>query len=99
MSGRDIPIRIGNFSSDNFGFNINYKWVESFLFEGSPQFTGTVPGYGLLDVQANYEFEKINTTLKVGASNILENLHFETVGGPQVGRLAYLKLTYQFDKK
>ena len=99
LSGRDIPIRIGNFSSDNFGFNINYKWVESFLFEGSPQFTGTVPGYGLLDVQANYEFEKINTTLKVGASNILENLHFETVGGPQVGRLAYLKLTYQFDKK
>ena len=99
LSGRDIPIRIGGFSSDNFGFNINYKWVESFLFEGSPQFTGTVPGFDLLDVQVNYEFEKINTTLKVGASNILENLHIETVGGPLVGRLAYLKLTYQFDKK
>jgi outer membrane receptor protein involved in Fe transport len=99
LSGRDVPINIGGFSSDNFGFNINYKWVQSFLFEGSPQFTGIVPGYDLLDVQVNYEFEKINTTLKVGASNILQNLHFETVGGPLVGRLAYLKLTYQFDKK
>ncbi|MEL7221060.1 MAG: TonB-dependent receptor, partial [Bacteroidota bacterium] len=99
FSGRDVPINIGGFSSDNFGFNINYKWVQSFLFEGSPQFTGTVPSYGLLDIQANYEFEKINTTLKVGAANILQNLHFETVGGPLVGRLAYLKLTYQFDKK
>lgn len=99
LSGRDIPIRIGNFFSDNFGFNINYKWVDGFLFEGSPQFTGIVPRFDLLDVQLNYEFEKINTTLKIGASNVLNNLHFETVGGPLIGRLGYIKLTYQFDKK
>lgn len=99
LSGRDVPIRIGGFYSDNFGFNINYKWIDSFLFEGSPQFTGIIPKYDLLDVQVNYEFEKINTTLKIGASNILENEHFETVGGPLVGRLAYIKLSYQFDKK
>jgi len=50
-------------------------------------------------VQVNYEFDKINTTLKIGASNILENEHFETVGGPLIGRLGYIKLSYQFDKK
>ena len=99
LSGRDVPIEIGGFRSDNFGFNINYKWIDSFLFEGSPQFTGIVPQYALLDAQINYEFERINTTLKIGASNILDNLHFETVGGPLVGRLAYVKLNYQFDKK
>jgi len=99
FSGRNVPIRIGGLSTDNFGFNINYKWIESFLFEGSPQFTGIIPTYDLLDAQVNYEFEKINTTLKVGASNILENLHFETIGGPLVGRLAYVKLTFEFDKK
>ena len=99
LSGRDVPIEIGGFRSDNFGFNINYKWIDSFLFEGSPQFTGIVPQYALLDAQVNYEFERINTTLKIGASNLLENLHFETVGGPLVGRLAYIKLNYQFDKK
>ncbi|HHM20450.1 MAG TPA: TonB-dependent receptor [Bacteroidetes bacterium] len=99
LSGRDVPIRLGTFRSDNFGFNINYKWIDGFLFEGSPQFTGLVPQYDLLDCQVNYEFQKINTTLKIGASNILDNRHFETVGGPLVGRLAYIKLTYQFDKK
>lgn len=99
LSGRDVPLRIGGFYSDNFGFNINYKWIDSFLFEGSPQFTGIVPQYALLDVQVNYEFDKINTTLKIGASNILENEHFETVGGPLIGRLGYIKLSYQFDKK
>lgn len=98
LSGRDVPIRIGNFETNSFGFNINYKWIDSFLFEGSPQFTGIIPRYDLLDIQANYEFQKINTTLKIGAANILNNLHFETVGGPLVGRLAYVKLTYDFKK-
>lgn len=99
LSGRNVPIRIGGFRSDNLGFNINYKWIDSFLFEGSPQFTGIVPRYGLLDFQVNYEFPKINTTIKIGASNILNNLHFETVGGPDVGRLAYAKISYEFKKK
>lgn len=99
LSGRNVPFSFGGFRSENFGFNINYKWIDSFLFEGSPQFTGIIPRYDLLDVQVNYEFKKINTTLKIGASNILDNLHFETVGGPLVGRLAYAKLSYAFDKK
>lgn len=99
FSGRNVPLKIGGFRSNNFGFNINYKWIDSFLFEGSPQFTGIIPRYDLLDVQVNYEFEQLNTTLKIGASNILENIHFETVGGPLVGRLAYVKLSYDFEKK
>lgn len=98
FSGRNVPITIGNLRMRNLGFNINYKWIDSFLFEGSPQFTGIVPRYDLLDMQLNYEFTKINTTLKVGASNILNNLHFETVGGPLIGRLGYIKLSYEFNK-
>ncbi|MEM9916941.1 MAG: TonB-dependent receptor [Bacteroidota bacterium] len=99
FSGRNVPISLGGLQSDNFGFNINYKWIDGFLFEGSPQFTGIVPRYDLLDVQVNYEFKRLHTTLKIGASNILENLHFETVGGPLIGRLAYIKLNYEFNKK
>ncbi len=99
FSGRNVPFRISGIRTENLGFNINYKWIDSFLFEGSPQFTGIIPRYDLLDIQLNYEFKKINTTLKVGASNILDNLHFETVGGPLVGRLAYIKINYEFNKK
>jgi len=99
ISGRDVPIRFGGFNAPNFGFNINYKWIEGFIFEGSPQFTGLVPTYDLLDMQVNYRFPQINTTVKIGASNILNNQHYETVGGPLIGRLGYIKLSYQFDKK
>jgi iron complex outermembrane receptor protein len=98
FSGRNVPIYIGGIKYDNLGFNINYKWVESFIFEGSPQFTGIIPRYDLLDIQANYEFPKIKTTVKIGASNILQNDHIETVGGPLIGRLAYIKLSYQLDR-
>ena len=81
------------------GFSINYKWVDNFIFEGSPQFTGGIPSYSLLDVQVNYLFRKMNTTLKIGASNILNNKSFQTYGGPRIGRLAYASLLYEFKKK
>ncbi len=98
ISGRDIPINIGNFVK-GFGFNINYKWVKGFLFEGSPQFTGFVEDYGLLDGQVSFDLDRINTVLKIGASNILDNKTNQTYGGPEIGRLAYVSLLYEFKKK
>ena len=83
---------------DKWGFGINYRWVQGFVFEGSPQFTGFVPSYDLLDVQANYKLEQQGVTLKVGASNLLRNEHIETYGGPTVGRLAYISLAWDLDK-
>ncbi len=94
FSGRSIPLGRGL-----FGFNVNYKWIEGFLFEGSPQFTGLIPSYDLIDVQINYFVKKMNTTFKLGASNILDNKQFQAYGGPRIGRLAYLSATYDFKKK
>ena len=98
LAGRDIPLRLGRLELP-VGFNVNYKWVDGFLFEGSPQFTGFIPAYGLLDAQINARFEAINTTLKLGASNVLDNQVFQTYGGPRIGRLAYASLLYEFRKK
>ena len=90
-----MPVRIGSRVRHGFGFNVNYKWIEGFLFEGSPQFTGEIPTYDLLDVQVNWRFEKLNTTLKIGASNVLNKKQFQTYGGPRIGRLAYISILYQ----
>ncbi|MCC7244407.1 MAG: carboxypeptidase-like regulatory domain-containing protein [Saprospiraceae bacterium] len=115
FSGRDI--KIGRLK--NTGFNVTYKWIEGFLFEGSPQFTGFIPTYDMVDAQWNCRFEKIKTTLKIGATNILglqplfedapegstklkemfNNNQYQTYGGPRIGRMAYVSLTYNFDKK
>lgn len=97
ISGRNINF----FDVDvlkKVGFSINYKWVEGFQYEGSPQFTGFVPTYDLLDAQISVDVERLNTTIKIGASNILNNEHYETYGGPDIGRLAYISLLYDFKK-
>ena len=83
----------------NFGFKLNYKWIQGFIFEGSPQFTGFIPTYDLLDVQLNYFFPKAGVTVKAGASNVLNNMQFQTYGGPRIGRLAYLSFLYEFKEK
>jgi iron complex outermembrane recepter protein len=95
FSGRDLSIA----KSNNWGFKVNYKWVQGYSFEGSPQFTGYIPSFGLLDAQINHRFEKLNTTVKVGGSNLLQNWHYEVYGGPLVGRLAYVSLVYDASTK
>jgi len=98
FSGRDMPF-LSKGNKNKFGFNINYKWIQGFIFEGSPQFTGTIEDYGLLDAQINYKLDKLNVTFKLGASNVLNNFVFQTYGGPRVGRMAYASLLYEFQKK
>lgn len=95
VSGRKIKFPNLELKDHQLGFNINYKWIEGFLFEGSPQFTGFVPTYDLLDVQFNWKFVNWKTTLKIGASNVLNNQKFQTYGGPRIGRLAYITILYE----
>ncbi|MDA9199366.1 TonB-dependent receptor [Schleiferiaceae bacterium] len=80
------------------GAGVNYKWVQGFVFEGSPQFTGSIPSYGLCDAQVSLTRIKDNSnkkrtiTYKIGASNVLNNKVYQVFGGPLVGRLAYLSI-------
>ena len=83
FNGRDIR---------NFSFNFNFKWVDGFLYEGSPQFTGEIPSYYVVDGQVNYKFLNDKVMFKLGASNLLNNEHYEIYGGPQVGRLYYFSI-------
>ena len=85
--------------NNKWGFGVNYRWIQQFVFEGSPQFTGGIPQYDLVDAQINLYVENLNTTFKLGGSNLLSNMHIETYGGPSVGRLAYVSILYDFAQK
>ena len=87
------------FSFKNIGFNVNFKWIQSFLYEGSPQFTGVIPSYSLLDAQINKYIPKFKSTFKIGASNILNNKQFQVYGGPRVGRMIYFSIRVDLDKQ
>ena len=82
-------------NSKEWGLSMNYKWVESFVFEGSPQFTGVVPTYVQLDAQINKSIPVLNATMKIGASNLLDTKTYQVYGGPRVGRMLFTSI--QFD--
>lgn len=95
ISGRDLTF----LGVKNIGFNVNYKWIDSFIFEGSPQFTGYIPSYSLTDAQINWNWKSQNTIFKLGASNVFNQKSYQTYGGPLIGRLAYFSVLYEFKKQ
>ena len=92
--GRDIHFSNGKKFFRDFGFSINYKWVEEFKFEGSPQFTGIVPTYDLVDIQVSKKITEKDITLKIGSSNLLNNKHYQVYGGPYIGRMTYCSILF-----
>lgn len=66
FSGRNL----GKEKLGFFGFSVNYKWIQGFIFEGSPQFTGLVPTYDMVDAQVSYQIPNKLITFKLGASNL-----------------------------
>ena len=73
-----------------WGFAVTWRWVHGFWFEGSPQFTGHVPGYSTLDAQLSLRPAKTpEITYKVGGTNLLGRRFFQAYGAPFIGRLVY----------
>ena len=69
FSGRECRLPFTNFK--RLGFGISYKWIEGFEFTGSPQFTGFIRSYDMMDAQINYVFPKQFLTIKIGGSNLI----------------------------
>ncbi|MFM6999317.1 MAG: TonB-dependent receptor domain-containing protein [Bacteroidota bacterium] len=96
LAGRDLDWKLGK---GRCGFNVTYKWVEGFLFEGSPQFTGRIPSYSLVDAQVSWAKPDQVWQVKLGSSNLLNQKVVQVYGGPAVGRLTYLSLTWNAPSK
>ena len=94
LTGREIHLSSTKNFFRNYGFSINYKWVDNFKYEGSPQFTGDIPSYDIIDLQLSKKLLEINADIKVGASNLINNRHYEVYGGPYIGRMFYCSLIF-----
>ncbi|MBS1579760.1 MAG: TonB-dependent receptor [Bacteroidetes bacterium] len=75
------------------GFNIVYKWQESFWYEGSFA-VGNVPAFGTIDAQATYKFPEIKSQIKFGATNLFNKYYINGFGNAQVGGLYYVAFGY-----
>ena len=98
VTGFNTPRWSGNISFanrevvKNVGFNVVWRWQDSFLWE-SPLVTGGVSAFSTIDAQVNVRIPKVKSTVKVGASNILDHRYIQYAGGPTLGGLYYVAIT------
>jgi iron complex outermembrane receptor protein len=84
-----------NYDSNKTGFDtsLRFRFVDSFpVLSGI--YTGEVDRYAVLDLNANYRLPfSRGTNLGLTILNLTDKKHREFVGVPEIGRLAWFKLT------
>ena len=78
----------------NLGFGLNYRWQQGY-YSQTFLVNGDVAAYHTLDAQISYAMPAPNLRFKLGASNVLNDYYVSYLGGPSVGGLYYLALTYE----
>ncbi len=75
------------------GFNINWRWQESFLWE-SPFGTATIPSFSMVDAHISLRLSNLRSRIKIGGSNLLNTYYTTSFGSAQIGGLYYVSWTY-----
>jgi len=78
---------------ENLGFALAYRWQEGFRWE-SAFGHGDIPAFGVFDAQINYKVPSIKTIFKIGGTNLFGDDYRSNFGGPFVGQLYYLSITF-----
>jgi hypothetical protein len=88
-------LTVGNYTIKKvFGFNITYRWQDSYVYESS-FVSGTTPAYGALDAQISVKLPELqNSMIKIGATNLLNKYYSDAIGNSSVGGLYYVSFGY-----
>ncbi len=76
----------------NFGFNVNVRWNNDYLWESSFQ-SAVVPSSTVVDAQINYTIPKLKSTVKLGGANIGGKEYFSAPGTGHTGSLYFASWT------
>ncbi len=91
-----FKLNFGNrgFGKDNrLGFNINYRWADTFLWQASFG-DGVVDVITSLDAMVSYKIPSLKTIVKVGGSNILGKEFIPARGTGAIGSTYFISLTF-----
>ncbi|HUR12808.1 MAG TPA: TonB-dependent receptor, partial [Flavitalea sp.] len=75
------------------GFNVVLRWQDAFEWEGELA-NGPVNAFTTIDAQMNYKFNSINTTVKIGGTNITNHYYKNAYANPEIGGLYYVSVGY-----
>jgi iron complex outermembrane receptor protein len=77
----------------NVGFGLNYRWQTRY-YSQTFLVSGYVPAYRNLDAQLSYTAPAAGLRFKLGATNVLNTYYYSFLGGPSIGGLYYLSVTW-----
>lgn len=77
----------------NMGFNLSYRYQTAFRWESSFA-QGDVPEVHNIDAQVSYKVRSLKSVVKLGGSNIFNNRYFLNFGGPTIGAIYYLSISF-----
>jgi len=82
--------------TDKIGFNVTYRWQSEFEWQSSftiPE-NGNVPAYSTTDAQVTFRLSSLKSMLKIGGSNLMNKMYIQSLGGPNIGAIYYVSLTF-----
>lgn len=85
-----------NIGNTGFGFNINFRWQETFMWNSGFSLAQNVriPEYGVVDAMISYKISSIKGTLKLGGTNLFGGDYRPNFGSGFVGQQYYFSVTF-----
>ncbi|MFC4871630.1 TonB-dependent receptor [Negadavirga shengliensis] len=77
----------------NLGFNVSYRYQSAFRWESSFG-QGDVPEVHNMDAQLSYKVSQMKSIVKLGGSNLFNNRYVFNFGGPTIGAIYYVSITF-----
>ena len=78
-----------------FSFNVMMRWQDAFEWEGELA-NGPLKAFATVDAQVSYKLSKINSTLRLGGTNIFNHYYKNAYANPSIGGLYYAAYIYNF---
>lgn len=80
----------------NAGFNVTWRWQDSFDWVGSfnELQPGRIEAYSLVDAQISYKLPALKSIAKLGASNVFNKQVYQAYGSPAIGAIYYVSITF-----
>jgi len=80
------------------GFMVNWRWTDAIKnwtnVSDEASIDNDLPAYSIIDAQVSYRIPKAATSVKLGASNLLNYYHQDYAQGISVGGIYYVSLLY-----
>lgn len=91
-------------ATSTFGFNLAYRYQQSFLWESSftvpttvnirPYSNTTVPSISNLDAQVSMKVPSIKSIVKIGGTNLFGKSYIQAYGSSTIGSTYYVSITF-----